>query len=611
MVDAPVIRQLPPGLSDQIAAGEVVERPASVVKELAENALDAGAGSLRVDLEQGGVRLIRVRDDGHGMRAGDLELALRRHCTSKVASADDLLNIRTLGFRGEALPSIAAVASVELCSAVAGADGWSLAGEPGAQPRPTPHPTGTTVTVRDLFHRVPARRKFLRAERTEFRHVDEALRRLAMVHFGASFEWRHNGRAVQQLPVAEGLEEQERRIAQLAPPEFLAHALRVERSAGTLRLRGWIGLPTYSRAQADFQYLFLNGRSIRDRALAHAVRRAYHDVLYQNRQPVYVLYLDLDPRDVDVNVHPAKHEVRLRDGRGVQDFLVHTLRGALGSGSRAGAPVAVAAVGEPDVSPGGPPAVEGIPARQGQFGYWPRPAPGLEPGGSGISRADQVAESLSRYTALAAEPQADPASGAVPPGDERPLGEPLAQLHGIYILAQNARGLVLVDMHAAHERITFEQLRAHLQADRVPRQGLLLPVPVALGGREPWLVENHADALQRLGLGVDLAGPQQALVRELPSPLADADAAALLHDVLAEFDGLGESARVQADLEACLTSMACHASVRANRRLTLAEMDALLRAMEATERSGQCGHGRPTWSTLSLAELDRLFLRGR
>jgi DNA mismatch repair protein MutL len=598
------IRPLPPQLVNQIAAGEVIERPASVVKELVENSLDAGARAIEVDVEQGGARRIRVRDDGRGIPREELALALSRHATSKIASLEDLERVGSLGFRGEALPSIASVSRLTLTARAEGAEhAWALRADGderfGAR-QPAAHPPGASVEVRDLFFNVPARRKFLRTERTEFGHVDQLLRRLALARFDVAFELRHNQRVVSRSPMADDQVAREARVAALCGEAFMEQALHLEYDLAGLRLSGWIGLPTFSRSQTDLQHFFVNGRAVRDRLVAHAVRQAYQDVLYQGRNPAFVLYLELDPALVDVNAHPAKHEVRFRDARTVHDFLFRTLHEAL-AGLRPGqgpAPAAQAPL---------PSAAEGHVARGSPTG----------PAGMGASVQEQVA----LYAALGEPaPGTGPAAavatgpGGVPeaaPGEPPPLGYALAQLHGIYILAQNAQGLVLVDMHAAHERITYERLKAQHAERGLQTQTLLVPLTLAVSTAEAEAVEAAADALATLGLTLDRVGPERLRLRAVPALLADGDHEALLRDVIADLLAEGGSARVEREENERLATMACHGSVRANRRLEVAEMNALLREMEHTERSGQCGHGRPTWVQLSIAQLDALFLRGR
>lgn len=601
----PTIRQLPVELVNQIAAGEVIERPASVVKELVENSLDAGATRIEVDVEEGGARLIRVRDDGGGIAAEELPLALASHATSKIASFDDLERVGTLGFRGEALPSIASVSRFSLISRPLQQEHAArieVDGGAAQAPRPAQHPPGTTIEVRDLFYNVPARRKFLRAERTEFSHIDELIASLALVRSGVEFRLSHNGKPVRLLRGAGDLTAQRARVGELLGADFIAQSLRIEHAGAGMALAGWVGLPTASRAQADQQYFYVNGRLVRDRVVAHAVRQAYADVLFHGRHPSFVLFLDLDPRGVDVNVHPAKHEVRFREQRLVHDFLFRTLHEALAQ-TRAGAsanelPAApLAAVASTPMPAEGRAAV---PAWSGQ-------------GGLGLG----VREPLADYAALAGAvaslrgPLPSAPLPATEAADMPPLGFALAQLHGIYILAENALGLVLVDMHAAHERITYEKLKAAQHGQGIRAQQLLVPLMLAVSEREAGLVEEQAERFAALGFEVVRAGPQSISVRRVPTLLADADVSGLLRDVMADLAVSGESRRIEEQRNDVLATMACHGSVRAHRRLTLPEMNALLREMEATERSGQCNHGRPTWVQLSVAELDRLFLRGR
>ena len=600
----PAIRLLPDTLVNQIAAGEVVERPSSVVKELVENALDAGARRIDVELEEGGIRLIRIRDDGGGMGPEDIALAVERHATSKIGSLEDLECVGTLGFRGEALPSIASVSRFSITSRRGDdAHGSRLEVEGGKRlpPRPQAHPVGSTVEVRDLFFNVPARRKFLRAERTEYGHVEDWLRSLALARPGIELRLSHNGRPSRSYrPVAADADALAR-VAEALGEEFTSRCLRLDHEGAGLRLHGWVGLPTASRSSADQQYFYVNGRAVRDRTVAHAVRQAYADVLFHGRHPAYVLFLEIDPRRVDVNVHPAKHEVRFRDGRLVHDFVYRTLHEAL-AGTRAGAAVAHA---------------EGVTAA-------PSPAASAyAPVQAGMSLP--VRETMPAYSLLYGAVGADvaladvalvepEAGGTLAPADDRvapPLGFALAQLHGVFILAENAAGLVLVDMHAAHERITYERLKQAQDEGGIRSQVLLVPVTLAVAEREADLAEREGDALAALGFELRRAGPQSLSVRAVPALLADEEPRALVLDVLDELREHGGSRVVEQARNELLATLACHTSVRANRKLGIAEMNALLRDMEATERSGQCNHGRPTWVQLSKAELDRLFLRGR
>ena len=609
----PRIHLLSPRLANQIAAGEVVERPASVVKEVLENSLDAGATRVDIEVEAGGSKLIRIRDNGSGMAADDLPLALARHATSKIASLEDLERVGSLGFRGEALASIGSVSRLSLTSnpsedSSQGSCAACEGREMEVQLKPAPHPRGTTVEVRDLFFNTPARRKFLRTEKTEFSHLEEVVKRLALSRFDVAFSLRHNGRALHNLKSGTGQAERQRRVATVCGPAFMEQALYVETELPALRLWGWVGLPTFSRSQADLQYFFVNGRIIRDRVVAHAVKQAYRDVLYHGRHPAFVLYLELDPAQVDVNVHPTKHEVRFRDGRAVHNFIFSSLHRALaevrpGDATR---PAAVTtaeglavdtATGEISRQAGlawGAP--DAAPAPAGGFGGYRAPA-GPAPG--------QTREQLRDYGRLHALPEV--ASDEAPP----PLGYALAQLQGVYILAENAAGLVLVDMHAAHERITYERLKRARASEGIRSQPLLVPRAVAVSQREAQLAAEHAALFQGLGMVVDVAGEESLLIRQIPVALRDSDVEQLLRDVLADLIEFGRSDRIESHLDEILSTMACHGSVRANRRLTVPEMNALLRDMEATERAGQCNHGRPTWTQLSLEELDKLFLRGR
>ena len=591
------IRQLPDTLINQIAAGEVVERPASVVKELVENALDAGARRIDIDLEEGGVRLIRIRDDGGGIGPEELPLAVSRHATSKIASIDDLEAVATLGFRGEALPSVASVSRFRLASRPRdAAHGAELRIEGGriGEVVPQAHPHGTTVEVRDLFYNVPARRKFLRAERTELSHIEEWLRSLALARPDVELRVTHNGKPSRRWK-GEGDLLSEVRLHEALGEEFARNALRVDHAGAGLRLHGWIAQPAYNRASTDQQYLYVNGRSVRDRNVAHAVRQAYSDVLFHGRHPAYVLFLELDPRGVDVNVHPAKHEVRFRESRLVHDFVYRSLHAALAE-TRAGATAApmpsLAAANE---------------AR------WSMPPPQQQ--AIGLRVGDAPAAYAALYAPRDGAPSSDAAAPQPMPDDAPsgmpPLGYAVAQLHGIYILAENADGLVVVDMHAAHERIGYEKLKAAHDGAGLRTQPLLVPASLAVSEREADVAEREAETLARLGFEVQRSGPQSLLLRSVPALLAHGDVEALLRDVLADLREHGSTRRVDDTRDALLATMACHGAVRANRRLTLPEMNALLREMEATERSGQCNHGRPTWTRFSLAEMDRWFLRGR
>ncbi|MGG2101561.1 DNA mismatch repair endonuclease MutL [Stenotrophomonas sp. NRRL B-14846] len=625
------IRPLPEILINQIAAGEVVERPASVVKELVENAIDAGASRVDIDLEEGGVRLIRIRDNGSGIAPEQLPLAVSRHATSKIADLDDLESVATLGFRGEALPSIASVSRFTLSSRRAHDEhGSALQIEGGKIGEVTPraHAPGTTVEVRELFYNVPARRKFLRAERTELGHIEEWLRSLALARPDVELRVSHNGKASRRYKPGDLYSDA--RLAETLGEDFANQAVRVDHSGAGLRLHGWIAQPHYSRASADQQYLYVNGRSVRDRSVAHAVKMAYGDVLYHGRQPAYVLFLELDPTRVDVNVHPAKHEVRFRDSRLVHDFVYRTLKDALAD-TRAG--MSAQEIGAGPVHPADA-AVAATASSAGAsgFGLVRGPAPGAGSGGGGgfsgwrpqQPLGLQVADAPAAYAALYATPAGAERAAALPPMPTEnglpvtsaeagvpPLGYAIAQLHGIYILAENAEGLIVVDMHAAHERIGYERLKNAHDGIGLQSQPLLVPITLAVGEREADTAESEAETLAALGFEVTRAGPGSLHVRSIPALLAHAEPEGLLRDVLTDLREHGQSRRVASARDELLSTMACHGAVRANRRLTVPEMNALLRDMEITERSGQCNHGRPTWARFSLAEIDRWFLRGR
>jgi DNA mismatch repair protein MutL len=593
------ICRLPSRLANQIAAGEVVERPASVVKELLENSLDAGARNIDIEIEQGGLGLIRIRDDGGGIHRDDLGLALSRHATSKIRTVDELSGIRTLGFRGEALPSIVSVSRLCLTSREAEACGaWSIAGEDvGAEPRPAAHPPGTTVEVRDLFFNVPARRKFLRSERVEFGHIEETFRRIALSRFEVAFRLMHNKRPVQALRALTEEKARFERIAELCGESFAVNSLEIEGAAGDLRLWGWAGLAVCARSQADLQYFYVNGRIVRDRVIGHAIRQAYEDVLFHGRHPAFVLFLELPPEVVDVNVHPTKHEVRFRESRLIHDFVFRTVHDALAHpvGPQSMGPRLRDGGGGAQASPSGSrfgvhaPAMPSIPFK-------------IEERASGAyALFDQ---------AMAGRGEASPEASASPL-DEGFLGRAVAQLHGVYILAENAHGLVLVDMHAAHERVVYERMKRSQREGGIRSQPLLVPVTVRLSGHEANLVEENQALFREIGFEVERMGEETVVVRSVPRLLCETDVEILLRDVIADMNAYGDTRRVQRSVDEILASMACHGSVRAHRRLTLPEMDALLRDMERTERSGQCNHGRPTWVQLDMKELDRMFLRGR
>ena len=603
------IRILPDQLIHQIAAGEVVERPASVIKELVENSLDAGATRIEVDVEEGGVKLCRVQDNGSGIERDELVLAITRHATSKIADIDDLERVMTLGFRGEALPSMASVSRMRVTSRTQSSEyAYAVNADNGtiSEPVPAAAPVGTTVEVRDLFFNVPARRKFLRAERTELQHLTRQLERLALSRFDVSFSLTAGKRSVFSYPVAETAEQQGQRIAEIMGDDFMSHSLYFQHATELMKLRGWLCLPTFARSQPDLQYWYLNGRTMRDRTLGNAVRLGYQDVLYGGRHPAYLLFLSMQPGQVDVNAHPAKLEVRFRDGRQVHDFVFHTIKRVL-SDTHAGAlPVqAMPASADSLVSD----------KSTAENGYWPVQG-ALQQREMPVEYRQQVKwnfavrDVATGTTGTVAEH--DPASIEAPVHSEvPPLGFALAQLHGVYILAQVKDGLILVDMHAAHERTTYERLKVALSEGRVPSQPLLVPIAVTLPANDAALIEDNIEVLARVGLEVERRGPGSILIRAVPVLLGRWDANDLLRQVLADLREHGSSQHIERSIDEVIGSLSCHSAVRANRNLSIPEMNALLREMERTVRSDQCVHGRPTWTAISMSELDRLFLRGR
>ncbi len=600
----PTIRPLPDLLISQIAAGEVVERPASVLKELLENSLDAGSTALQVQLEEGGVKLIRVVDDGCGIARDQLALALTRHATSKINSLGDLEQVATLGFRGEALASVASVARLALTSRESGSShAWKLNAAPGAEPEPAALMAGTVVEMRELYYNTPARRKFLKAEGTEFAHCADAVKRLALTRPDVAFSLSHNGRNSLQLPVSSAA----RRVAGVLGSDFVAAARPLAVQAGNLGLEGFVIDPTHAGEGRDGQYVFVNRRFVRDKVLAHAIREAYRDVLHGSRQPAVCLFLTIDPALVDVNVHPAKTEVRFRDSRSVHQFVFHALQRVLASTVNGDTGEVLEAVGQPRPPPAPEAALPG--GNPGRFPFSQQASLGV---------AEPAASAYLAFAQATRQP-----SGAVPGqsleftetsrqgGEVPPLGYALGQLHGIYILAQNAQGLVLVDMHAGHERILYEKLKTALEHRQLATQPLLIPAVFSADPLTVAAVEEHAAALADLGFEIAVLGPGQLGVRSLPALLQSGDPTALARSLIGELREHGISQLVTARRNELLATMACHGAVRARRQLSLPEMNALLRQMEETERAGQCNHGRPTWTQLSLDELDRLFLRGR
>ena len=585
------IQQLPSHLINQIAAGEVVERPASVVKELLENSLDAGGTEIQVDIVAGGQKLIRIRDNGSGIPQDELGLALSRHATSKISSLDDLEAVVSLGFRGEALPSIASVSRMTICSRKHDVDSaWQIAADNGtiSEPRPAAHPVGTTVEIHDLFYNTPARRRFLKTERTEFGHIEKWTKRLALSRPDVALTVTHNRRTVLQLNAANSDEERLQRLGKILGETFAENAVHIESETGGIAVSGWLCLPTFNRSQPDMQFWFVNGRSISDKTLAHAARHAYRDVLFHGRYPAYVISLSMDPATVDANAHPAKHEVRFRDARKIHGVVSQALEAALR-----------------ETRPGGhAQAPTGVPAAHATAHSFEQGRMPLQ--GSAYPARRAVAESLAGYQAMT------PAAGAATQaGDVPPMGFAVAQLAGTYVLAENSDGLIVVDMHAAHERILYEKLKKNFDDNEVVRQPLLVPTTVNVSESEADKVSASAEFFEKIGLIVDRAGPTSLVIREVPALLRDSDAESLLRDVLADLAESGQSNRVEDSVHDFLATMACHHSVRANRLLSLQEMNALLREMEVTKRADQCNHGRPTWTAITMAELDRIFLRGQ
>ena len=593
---------MPVQLVNQIAAGEVVERPAAVVKELLENSLDAGATKIVIDIEQGGTKLIRISDNGHGIHKEDLVLSLSPHATSKIRSIEDLEEVNSLGFRGEALPSIASVSHLQITSCWQGGDEtWQLTmnNSQASDLVPAANKPGTTIEVRDLFFNVPARRKFLRTEKTEFSHLDDVVKRISLSRFDIDISLRHNQRAVKALRAANTQIEQEKRIADILGPAFIEQALHMDFDYEGLRLWGWVAEPTFSRSQADMQYFYVNGRMVKDRLITHAVRQAYSDVLFHGRHPAYVLFFECDPAMVDVNAHPGKHEVRFRQSRQIHDFLFRAIHKSL-------ADVTTSNTTSHDYQ---------------HFSASSSERPGLNNSMSGQPPSQStmpfaVAEQRRAYTeftkgALPSTTEAMAAQSTAETEAMPPLGFARAQLHGIYILAENAEGLVLVDMHAAHERITYERLKTAREGEGIQTQPLLVPLTIAVSNKEAQWVEDCSEVFKQLGFEVDRVADESIKLRQLPVILSNSDVETLLRDVLSDLLTHGSSSRIEEEVNEILSTMACHGSIRANRKLTIEEMNALLRDMEITERSGQCNHGRPTWIQLSIAELDKLFMRGR
>lgn len=603
------IQKLSPLLANQIAAGEVVERPAAVVKELIENSIDAGATQIDIEIEQGGSRLIKVRDNGSGIHEEDLPLALSRHATSKILHTEDLAQIMTLGFRGEALASIGSVSRLSVTSALANMPGRQVAveGDIASEVSPAAHPQGTTVIVRDLFYNTPARRKFMRSEKTEFEHIDELVKRIALSSFATGFTLKHNQKLIRQYFPATTTRQDNERLTALCGAEFVNHALHIEAEGAGMRIAGWIAQPTFSRSQSDLQYFYVNGRIVRDKLVMHALRQAYQDVLYRDRHPAYVLFLDLPANLVDVNVHPTKHEVRFREGRVVHDFIFRGVHDALKE-DRPGeacqhqhvAPLA-AVTHEPRLQH----------THHEQRAPQSYSAPFKPAHAQPASYAHQrVNEQISLYRALGAETAQQQPLTALPV-EAPPLGYAIGQLLGIYILAEKENTLVMVDMHAAHERVLYEKMKTAWQQNQMAVQKLLVPLTLSLSEREADCVERSPALFQQLGFAVERISKETLAIREVPQLLAQGPLEQLLRDVITDLLEHGDSSRLQEHINHLLGTLACHTAVRANHALSVPEMNALLRQMEKTDHAGQCNHGRPTCVELSLQELDKLFMRGR
>ena len=594
------IYALPTQLINQIAAGEVVERPASVVKELLENSFDARASAIVIEIEQGGIGLIRIRDDGTGIVKEDISLALSRHATSKITSLGDLEKVGTMGFRGEALPSIASISRLTLISRAGDSDcAWRVVSENSQIDNalePASNPEGTTVEVRDLFYNTPARRKFLKTEKTEFNHIEVLIKRLALSQFETGFILRHNHKEVLSLNPAHTELEQQARVEKVCGEGFVAQSVNVYFEAAGLQLEGWVGLPTFSRSQSDRQFFYVNGRLVRDKLVIHAIKRAYHDVLFQGRQPVFVLFLTLNPRLVDVNAHPTKLEVRFRESRLVHDFIFKALHRSLA-----------------DIKPETTMPSEFLAVNHEQGSSQPMPAE-LSHGVFQSRLPQKVSTEIERYATLGVSGQTGE-RGEVPlpqsVNEVPPLGFAIAHIHDIYILSETVSGIILVDTHAAHERVVYERLKQQRAAGVIPSQPLLLPVRFQVTTEEADLAEKHSDLFNGLGFELNRLGPESLIIRAIPALLMQTKIEQLLRDVLADLLAYGTTRRIEETGDEILATLACHTSVRAHRRLTVVEMNALLRDMEMTERSGQCNHGRPTWVEISAQELDKFFLRGQ
>jgi len=601
------VQILPIQLINQIAAGEVVERPSSVVKELVENCFDAGATKISIDIEQGGSRRIRIRDDGCGIFKEDLPLALSRHATSKIASFDDLERVGSMGFRGEALPSISSVSRLTLISRIADTDcAWRVdtdGSEQNFELQPDPHPQGTTVDVRDLFYNTPARRKFLKTEKTEFDHIESVIQKMALSRFDIEFTLTHNQKEIFQLRQAHNELEQQHRVAGILGSAFLENSIAVDVASSGLQLTGWVGLPTFSRSQQDMQFFYVNGRLVRDKLIAHAVRQAFQDVLFNGRHPVFVLYLLLDPALVDVNAHPAKLEVRFREGRLVHDFLFSALHQAIAEIRPS--QLVVNHINHQAASTGN--RIDSVAdfqtSKKTNYAQYPSAQSSLP---------FQVEETIQAYGKLYADSGSEAKQQpSLQPQDIPPLGYAIAHLHNIYILSQTRTSIILVDTHAAHERVVYERLKQQTQQGKIPSQPLLLPIKMNVSPAEAELGEQATEFFDELGFEINRSGPETIVIRAIPALMGNTDTETLIRDVLADIAQHGISQRLQEHSNQILATIACHGAVRAHRKLSIDEMNALLRDMEQTERSGQCNHGRPTWVELSTSDLDKFFLRGQ
>lgn len=609
------IRKLPNQLIDQIAAGEVVERPASVVKELVENALDAGATQITIDVQTGGKKNIKITDNGRGILKDELALAIERHATSKIDSLYDLEHLGSLGFRGEALPSIASVSRFTMTSQHEDAELAYCIRSDGGQvsgPEPASHPPGTTVEVTDLFYNTPARRRFLKTDRTEFLRIDELIKQMSLSRFDVGFRLAHNGQIIRHAQAGDAEPLIRQRISQLCGKDFMEQALHIEHHRGDLKLSGWVAKPNWNRARADRQFFFINGRVIKDKLVAHAIRQAYQDVLFHGRHPAFVLYLSLNPELVDVNVHPTKHEVRFRDTRLVHDFIFGAIHQTLAPARMEEQTRATESSGQSfEPAPvqnrmafgGGYSSGQGTTGAQNSLNYLQQMTnKGVQ---SSLAEHDLSYTSQENNSQHPSLPEQDRAE------DIPPLGYAKAQIHGVFILAENKQGLIIVDMHAAHERILYERMKQRFADDQLKNQKLLVPIQINVSAREVVVVEEQGDWFAQLGFEISITGEESLTIRKVPAILAQADVEELLKDVLSEMVALGSSSKIEAAINEILSTMACHGSVRANHPLSLMEMNALLRDMESTLRSDQCNHGRPTWTQLDMKQLDKLFLRGQ